>query len=48
MTNIKMTVMTIARRDADKWRKAIANKIMNFLKWNAWKKVFMSQALREK
>jgi len=30
----------------DKWRKTIANKIMNFLKWDAWKKVPMSQVHR--
>ena len=38
----------LAGRDADKWREAIANEIMNFLKQNAWKKVPMSQVLREK
>ncbi len=39
---------TLAGRDADKWREAIANKIINFLKQNAWKKVSMSQVLRER
>jgi len=38
----------LARRDADKWREAIANKIMNFLKQDAWKKVPMSQVHRER
>jgi len=38
----------LARRDADKWKEAIVNKIMNFLKQNAWKKVPMSQVLRKK
>ncbi len=38
----------LARRDMDMWKEAIANKIMNFIKPNAWKKVPMSQVLREK
>jgi len=29
----KMLKEAMASRDADKWREAIANKIMNFLKW---------------
>jgi len=38
----------LVRKDPDKWRENIANEIMNFLKWNEWKKVSMSQVLREK
>jgi len=41
----KMLKEALAGRDADKWREAIANKIMSFLKWNAWKKVHMSQVI---
>jgi len=44
----KMLKEALARRDADKWREAIANKIMNFLKQDAWKKVPMSQVHRER
>jgi len=32
---------------AQKWRDAIADEIMNFLKCNAWKKVPMSQVCTE-
>jgi len=45
---LKMLKEALAGRYADKWREAIANEIMNFLKQNAWKKVPMSQVLREK
>jgi len=41
----KMLKEALAGRDADKWREAIANEIMNFLKWKAWKKVPMSQVV---
>jgi len=44
----KMLKEALAGRDTNKWREAMANKIMNFLKQNAWKKVPMSQVHRER
>jgi len=39
---LKTLKEVLARRDADKCKKAIANEIINFLKQNTWKKVPMS------
>jgi len=34
---------TLSGEDAARWKVAISEEIMNFLKWDAWKKVPMSQ-----
>jgi len=45
---LKTLKEVLAGRYTEKWREAIANEIMNFLKQNTWKRVPMSQVLREK
>jgi len=37
----------LSRRDAEKWKEALASKILNFLKSDAWRRVPMSQVLSE-
>jgi len=37
----------LSRRDAEKWKEALASKILNFLKRDAWRRVPMLQVLRE-
>ncbi len=43
----KMLQEALSRRDAEKWKEALVSKILNFLKHDAWRKVPMSQVLRE-
>jgi len=41
----KMLREVLSRRDAEKWKEALASKILNFLKCDAWRTVPMSQVL---
>jgi len=43
----KMLREALSRRDVEKWKEALASKILNFLKHDAWRRVPMSQVLRE-
>jgi len=43
----KMLQEALSRRDAEKWKEALASKILNFLKRDAWRRVPMLQVLRE-
>ena len=37
----KMLQEALSRRDAEKWKEALASKILNFLKCDAWRRVLM-------
>jgi len=43
----KLLQEALSRRDVEKWKKALASKILNFLKHDAWRRVPMSQVVRE-
>ncbi len=43
----KMLREALSRRDAEKWKEALASEILNFLKRDAWRRVPMSQVLWE-